>query len=146
MTVTRSKPRERQPEQREPTATERIAALNERRAAGNGYIVAPPEPLTAQTFRSWLHSVAEVGSPGDVEVAWHYCRNPAEKAQLLNWYEETLRPAAGARYGAIQRQADAEQAAEHAAAVRRRERAQLERDIAQHKASIAELERKLALM
>src|SRR5688572_7486308 len=80
----------------EPTAAEQIAALNERRAAGKGYIIAPPETLTPQSFRSWLHSVADIGSPDDVVIAWHRCENAILKGQLENEYV-ALKNTAGAR-------------------------------------------------
>lgn len=126
----------------EPTATERLAALNERRSAGNGYLIAPPEPLTAESFRGWLHSVSEIGSPGDVEISWHRCQNAILKGHLNNEYD-ALRGVAGARYHALERQAEREQDIEHAAAVKRSERARLEREIAKHKKAIAALEQKL---
>jgi hypothetical protein len=134
--------RARGEEVREVTATERLAALNERRSAGNGYLIAPPEPLTAESFRGWLRSVSEVGSPGDVEIAWHRCENAILKGHLNNEYD-ALRCAAGARYHALERQAEREQHVEHAVAVKRSEQTRIEREIAQYKAAIAALEKKL---
>lgn len=130
-------------EKREPTATERIAALNERRSAGNGYLVAPPEPLTAESFRGWLHAVAEVGSPGDVEIAWHRCQNAHVKAKLNHVYE-ALKGTAGIRYSTLMQQAICEQEADHAASERYAARVRIKQQIAQHKAAIAVLEQKLS--
>lgn len=135
----------RPPKPKEPTAIERIAALNVRRAAGNGYIIAPPEPLTALSFRAWLHAVAEEGSPGDVEIAWHFCNNTITKGQLRNEYD-ALRDAAGRRHHALEAAAERERQAEWAASERLAEMAKTERTIAGHKAEIERLEALLASM
>lgn len=138
------KAREQEPreQEREPTATERLAALNYRRSAGNGYLVAPPEPLTAESFRGWLHAVAEVGSPGDVEIAWHRCQSAPIKAQLNHVYE-ALKNTAGIRYSTLMQQAMREQAAESAWAESRAEKVRIVRAIAEHEIAIAALRQKL---
>jgi hypothetical protein len=129
----------------QPTATQQIAALDERRAAGNGFIVAPPERLDAGAFRSWLHAVAEIGHPDDVVIAWHHCQNAHIKGQLLNEYD-ALRDAAGRRFHALVAEAERKRQIESAAAAKRAERAAIERRIAALRDEIAGLERKLALI
>jgi hypothetical protein len=126
----------------QPTATERINALNARAAANNGLVVDPPETLTAAAFRAWLHAVAEVGSPGHVEIAWHHCQNAQIKEQFWNEYD-ALRDQAGRRYSQLQAEAAREQEAERAASARRAERARLERLRAEHLAAAAAISDKL---
>ena len=140
MTAPARKPRA----ERQPTAKERLQALNERRAAGNGYVLPPPEgTFTTTSLRAWLQAVAEVGNPGDVELAWHFCQNPIIKGHLLNEYP-AFRDVAGRCHNALLAEVAEE---ERLASLAHQKRARidgLKRDLAAAEAKVSELKRKIA--
>lgn len=96
------------PEKCEPTATERIMALKALRQRMNGPIVQQPAPLTADAVRTWLARVAEIGSPGDLELAWHYLPDKTIKSKLEAEYKRLL-TTSGQRYHKLQEAYKAEQ-------------------------------------
>ena len=84
------------PRKREQTATEQIEAL-ERRVSENGYLIPRPPLQKIEDFHAWLKATAETGSPGHVELAWHYVSNRPWKERLRNEYDR-LRNQAGERW------------------------------------------------
>jgi hypothetical protein len=124
---------------RQPTATERIHELDLQRFKGNGYIIAPPAQITVQSAKAWLEQVAELGSDGDVEIAWvKGVQDIHIKEALLNTYE-ALRAAAGKRYYMLLQQAAAENEAQRQAWLERTRKANRARSIAKLQADIAKL-------
>ena len=136
MTDTPKKPKE----QPKPlTATERIAALDMQRFAGNGYIIAPPAEITRASALAWMQRVSEAGSAGDVEIAWTKgVQDIYIKRELRNAYD-ALHNAAGKRYHVIELQAAAEQEAERTAWLERTRKANRAQSIARLQSDIARL-------
>lgn len=127
-------------EKREPTATEQIAALDAKRFLNRGYLVDPPAEMSLAAAHRWLMEVAEVGTAGDVEIAWtHGIQNVYLKEKLRNEYDR-LRDVAGQRYGKLLERAAEEQRQEQNASQERARVASRRREIAGLKARLAQLE------
>lgn len=102
------------PRKREQTATEQIEALERRVFENGGYLIPRPPLRKVEEFSAWLKATAEIGSPGHVELAWHYVSNKLWKDRLRapmlpDWpgYEALLNEA-GARWTVLQKAASEE--------------------------------------
>ena len=130
---------------REPTATERLRALAEQRRAGGGLLIPPPSTVTIDSVRKWLAAVADVGGPGDVEIAWHRVQDRAFKERLRNEYD-ALRATAGQRHGELHEAARKEAMAEEAAARRRRAKSEAQAELARAEREVVVKRQQLAAM
>lgn len=145
------------PRKREMTATEQLAALKEREAVTDGYLIPPPanlyealdEPHSCPErssglrcccrVRAWLKEVSEVGGGENVDIAWvRGVHDSFVKSRLLGYYEQTRREA-GMRHVKLQERAAAEYAAERVAYLERTAKADRERRIARLEAEVAKL-------
>ena len=127
-----------EPQKREPTATERLAAIKAHEFANNGLLVPMPAEITRQSVLAWLRAIAEIGGPGHVEIAWHRVQDGYIKNDLRNQYEQICIEA-GRRYLPLVERAAAEQAAERAAYLERTAKADKARRIARLEAEVAAL-------
>lgn len=123
-----------------PTATEQLAELAERSHACNGLLLPVPVEITRESVKAWLMAIAEIGSPGHVEIAWHRLERYGELKQSMVDHEYAAAcNAAARRHHALERRAAAEQEAERVAWLERTRIANRKRDIAQAEARLAVL-------
>lgn len=124
--------------EREPTATEQLEELAARSHACNGLLVPVPAEITRQSVVAWLQAIAEIGSPGHVEIAWHALNKGALKQALHNEYLQ-IHASAARRYYALEQRAASEREAERAAWLERTKVVRRKREIAEAEARLAQL-------
>lgn len=124
--------------EREPTATEQLEALAARSHACNGLLVPVPAEITRQSVVAWLQAIAEIGSHGHVEIAWHALNNGSLKQALHNEYVQ-IHAAAARRHYALEQRAAAEREAAYAAYLERTKALNRRREIAKVEAQLAQL-------